>query len=684
MATSAEPQLFLRFHGRILDSLGIQMYQSPVAAVAELIANAWDADAKVVTVTLPDRLDGAVELIVEDNGVGMTLEECQNFYLNVGRNRRAAGAAVSPSGRPVLGRKGIGKFAGFGIADVMHVETVSGVTGERTVFELDIRELRSDSYVDVTPRPVTMIDHDDADPTRTAQQGTTIRLRQLKLRTVRGAEAFAKHMARRFNLASQAADFVVTVNGFPLPEDVEPFPVQFDFPSDYEDGERPDGMTVSGGWGTETLPDGNTVRWRIRFSNTPIGAEEFRGVSVFCGVKIAQNPFFFNLSGGLGGQHGQQYLTGKVEADYLDRLSEDVITTERQRINWEEQDAAALLAWGQERLKQLLVIWKDRRARDKVSRLDARVEPFSDRLNRLPPSERDTIRKALVRIAQVEAIDDAQFGNLAGAVLTAWEGGRLHGLIDDISRMDQLEEGALIHLLAEAHVIGALHMAEIVDTRVGIIRGLERRIVDRELENAVRDFIAGNPWLIGPKWETFRIETSLNTFVAEALEQSQIDRDPDWTGRMDLVLRSGDQLLVVEFMRPGLTVDRDHLNRFRQYIQILRARLAGNTQLAIRQVTGLLVADNLSKRPDIMLEIESLGRDDMFCQEWRSLLASARAQWEDFMDAVADGAPDDPRVQALRSSATASIVDDVEDGAVEDGTAETFGTPITEVGQSPQ
>ena len=32
-----EEKLYLRFHGRIIDSLGIQMYQSPVAAVAELI-----------------------------------------------------------------------------------------------------------------------------------------------------------------------------------------------------------------------------------------------------------------------------------------------------------------------------------------------------------------------------------------------------------------------------------------------------------------------------------------------------------------------------------------------------------------------------------------------------------------------------------------------------------------------
>jgi len=233
-------------------------------------------------------------------------------------------------------------------------------------------------------------------------------------------------------------------------------------------------------------------------------------------------------------------------------------------------------------------------------------------------------------------------------VLTAWEGGRLRGIIDDIARMDQLEEGALLRLLAEAHVIGALHMAEIVDARVGIIRGLERRIDRSELENAVRDYIAGNPWLIGPKWETFRREISLNVFVQEALQESGIARDPDWTGRMDLVLRSGEQILVVEFMRPGVTADRDHLNRFRAYVQVLRSRLAANTAAGVRLATGLLVADNLVNRPDILLEIDMLRQGDMYCREWTSLLADAKAQWEEFMSAVADGAQDDPRVQALR------------------------------------
>ncbi|MCY4226417.1 MAG: hypothetical protein OXF20_01735, partial [Gammaproteobacteria bacterium] len=54
--------LYLRFHGRILDSLGIQMYQSPVAAIAELIANAWDADANSVNINLPSSLSGNPEI----------------------------------------------------------------------------------------------------------------------------------------------------------------------------------------------------------------------------------------------------------------------------------------------------------------------------------------------------------------------------------------------------------------------------------------------------------------------------------------------------------------------------------------------------------------------------------------------------------------------------------------------
>ena len=62
----ANKKLHLKFHGRIIDHLGIQMYQSPTAAIAELVANAWDADAEEVSITLPDQLDKAAMIVIKE------------------------------------------------------------------------------------------------------------------------------------------------------------------------------------------------------------------------------------------------------------------------------------------------------------------------------------------------------------------------------------------------------------------------------------------------------------------------------------------------------------------------------------------------------------------------------------------------------------------------------------------
>src|SRR5258708_39382620 len=75
MSNPEDQRLYLRFSGRIIDSLGIQMYQSPTAAIAELIANAWDADAKKVDVELPDNVGEAAKIEIRDDDVGRACEE---------------------------------------------------------------------------------------------------------------------------------------------------------------------------------------------------------------------------------------------------------------------------------------------------------------------------------------------------------------------------------------------------------------------------------------------------------------------------------------------------------------------------------------------------------------------------------------------------------------------------------
>lgn len=85
MPDEAHSKLPISFHGRIIDHFGLEMYQSPVAAITELVSNAWDADAESVGVTVPTSLTGPITpvVIVEDNGVGMTFEDCKMRFLNI-------------------------------------------------------------------------------------------------------------------------------------------------------------------------------------------------------------------------------------------------------------------------------------------------------------------------------------------------------------------------------------------------------------------------------------------------------------------------------------------------------------------------------------------------------------------------------------------------------------------------
>ena len=93
-----------------VDKLGVKLYDKASAVLAELIANAYDADAWRVTVYaqvrkhLAPKVRGEVqdkgfEIKIEDDGTGMTPDEMQLFFLVVGAERRDDSRATSSSSR---------------------------------------------------------------------------------------------------------------------------------------------------------------------------------------------------------------------------------------------------------------------------------------------------------------------------------------------------------------------------------------------------------------------------------------------------------------------------------------------------------------------------------------------------------------------------------------------------------
>ena len=111
----------MRISLNVLNHMGLYLYSNTPAVLAEAIANAWDADASRVDVTLDT---SARTITVRDDGVGMDLDDINDKFLYVGyQKRQGVSGRHTAKRRKPMGRKGIGKLSLFSIANRISVYT---------------------------------------------------------------------------------------------------------------------------------------------------------------------------------------------------------------------------------------------------------------------------------------------------------------------------------------------------------------------------------------------------------------------------------------------------------------------------------------------------------------------------------------------------------------------------------
>ena len=128
----SDSELKMSFQPTVIEHLGVKMYKNTVPAIAELVANAYDAGATVAEVFLYDKPEH--KIVIRDNGIGMSFDEINDFYLKIGRNRRKEGQPSIRNRKPT-GKKGLGKLALFGLGNIIEISTVKN--GDKVVFTLN-------------------------------------------------------------------------------------------------------------------------------------------------------------------------------------------------------------------------------------------------------------------------------------------------------------------------------------------------------------------------------------------------------------------------------------------------------------------------------------------------------------------------------------------------------------------
>lgn len=92
----------------VLNHLGRNLYRNLITVIGEAISNSWDADAHNVWIKI-DKANN--KMIIFDDGIGMNDDDFQNKFLKIGYSKRKGNIFATSSGRPFIGRKGIGKLA---------------------------------------------------------------------------------------------------------------------------------------------------------------------------------------------------------------------------------------------------------------------------------------------------------------------------------------------------------------------------------------------------------------------------------------------------------------------------------------------------------------------------------------------------------------------------------------------
>ena len=552
----------------VLKHLGFGLYSNVPAVLSEAVANAWDADARNVSIEI-DADPWSGKITIQDDGHGMTVADANERYLHVGYERRkAANGARTPSlDRPVMGRKGIGKLSLFSIARTVEIHSVR--ESERHGFRMDagrIEEaIKDGDGGEYFPDPVSSEDVD-------LEVGTRIILTNMKRQLHRSSKPLRRRLARRFSIIGPKHGFEIELDGRPITiEDREYHDkVQYiwtfgnrgsEFASVASNLERHsprqgmievDGETFKvDGWIGTAAEAG-----QLKDQDTK---ESINKIVIMVRDKLAQEDILEDF--GEGGVYSK-YIMGEIHANFLDLdHREDIATTSRQRIIEDDPRYEALRAKLLEYVKDIQSEWTDLRnagGRDVAMEFPQIKEWYRN----LSSDHKKSAERLFGKINRLPIDDPSQRRQLFISGILAFESLRLRSLLYRLDEVSVENLGVLEEVFHQLDDLEASAYYQIAKDRLEVIGKLTSLTDDNAKERAMQEHLYKHLWLLDPSWErathTERMETRIHRALDGAYD-TLTDEQKD--ARLDIYYTTtGNKHVIIELKRAARILDTSDLH----------------------------------------------------------------------------------------------------------------------------
>ena len=559
----------------VINHLGVGLYSSTAAALTELVANAWDADAKSVKITVSEKKRS---MVIEDTGHGMNAEAIQEKFLNVGYGRRSKspGSAKSASGsRRVMGRKGIGKLAMFALADEIVVSSQAkghdpvGFKINVPEFKKSLQEKASAPLKEFKPKPFA------------GGHGTRIELRQILAGLQTDEKQLRARLARRFSVIEDKAGFVVELNRKRITKQDRGFyeHVQmlwaFDSKSRTETakltsnlaslprtaGQRGPARKCIGDleasvkMGRKSVKVTGYIASVVKPSQLGSRQDSANVLSVFANGRV----FAENILGEVAtAKHWQNYLVGEIHADFLDDDLIDRATASREAIKKDDPKYQALLQCARAALTRVGTEWDAWRVElglDKADPGNATVLAWIDSLEEVRDQKAATKLMTSIQNATLHS-DDAKNDEakkvLYRGAIVGFEKLRMAKRLDQLEALTDVLSPQFASLFATLGNVEEAAYADITRQRLAIIEKFDEISSDpATLEKVAQKYLFDHLWLLDPGWDRVTGRAEMEKTIRDHLLTL-----PDTTGaRLDISYRtSSGRHIIVELKRPKLTV----------------------------------------------------------------------------------------------------------------------------------
>lgn len=672
----------MRISRLTVDKLGVKLYDRASAVIAELIANAYDADAQRVTVSAPmgqylatkaggQLRDKGFAITVEDDGAGMTPEEVQAFFLVIGAERRTdpkRGDRSRRFNRRVMGRKGVGKLAPFGICKVIEVLSAGGQRISRDGKDGHLTSHIAMNYDDIVaigdePDERYKPEKREFDNTLSDEPGTTITLRNFNFRQVPHIDTLSRQIAQRFGIQSENWKIIVADNTKTGPQSAKTVGA-FDIPT-MPNTKLQFGLD-GGVMGSDLQPinelqagfshDGKFygLNGWMAYSRVPYSDDLMAGVRIYCRGKIAAQTSIFNRKAGFTGEHNiRSYLVGELHADWLDE-DEDLIQTDRRDILWSDELASTFQKWGQKVVQRIGTLSRHP-MRKATLELFLETGHVEERILDWFPGEthKEIQNNALElakmfgqRISRAEAEDESVVEHFVDLSIEFAP----HITLDQMmgKAVDEIDAPlpAFVSFLRTARIAELSSFGRIAEDRIKVIHRLGTLKDDsRTKEDSLQHLIEDAPWLINPEWAPVIANQSLNRlrtefekyFEKKTGQSISLSNFSDPRKRPDFVLSSQEGIAqIVEIKRPGHALANDEMDRIINYHDCMQEFLADSANTDFGKFFHgfhiTLVCDELALTGAQRAAFQGYLNEKLTHINWRNFLLKTEEVHKDFLE----------------------------------------------------